>query len=213
MSHENPALRAKSKTKTELLSVKNVVLIGMFGALAAVLMILEVPLPMIAPSFYGLDLSEIPALVGSFALGPVAGVLIEAVKILVKLLLKPSSTAYVGELANFCIGCAYIVPAGIIYMKHKTRKHAIAGMAVGTVVMVLAGCLLNAYIMLPFFSRFYGLPMDSLIEMGTAINPAINNIFTFVAIAVAPFNLIKAALTSLITFLIYKRISIILKTH
>ena len=142
-----------------------------------------------------------------------AGVLIEAVKILVKLLLKPSSTAYVGELANFCIGCAYIVPAGIIYMKHKTRKHAIAGMAVGTVVMVLAGCLLNAYIMLPFFSRFYGLPMDSLIEMGTAINPAINNVFTFVAIAVAPFNLIKAALTSLITFLIYKRISIILKTH
>ena len=193
--------------------MKNVVLIGMFGALAAVLMILEVPLPIIAPSFYGLDLSEIPALVGSFALGPVAGVLIEAVKILVKLLLKSSSTAYVGELANFCIGCAYIVPAGIIYMKHKTRKHAIAGMAVGTVVMVLAGCLLNAYIMLPFFSRFYGLPMDSLIEMGTAINPAINNVFTFVAIAVAPFNLIKAALTSLITFLIYKRISIILKTH
>lgn len=114
MSHENVAVGAK----TGLLSVKNVVLIGMFGALAAVVMMIEFPLPMIAPAFYELDLSEVPALVGTFAIGPVAGVMIEAVKILVKLLLKPTSTAYVGELANFCIGCAYLLPAGLIYMKN-----------------------------------------------------------------------------------------------
>lgn len=209
MSQENVAVRSK----TGLLSVRNVVLIGMFGALAAVVMLVEFPLPMIAPAFYELDLSEIPALVGTFAIGPVAGVLIEAVKILVKLLLKPTSTAYVGELANFCIGCAYLIPAGIIYRRHKSRKHAITGMVAGTVVMAAAGCLVNAYVLLPFFSKFYGLPMDDLIAMGTAIHPAINNVLTFVVIAVAPFNIIKGILISVITLMIYKRISVILKTY
>ena len=94
------------------LKTKQVVLMGMFGALAAVLMLFEVPLPFIAPSFYGLDISEVPVLVGTFAMGPVAGIVIEAVKILVKLLLKPSTTGFVGEFANFVIGCSLVVPAG-----------------------------------------------------------------------------------------------------
>ena len=93
------------------LKTKQVVLMGMFGALAAVLMLFEVPLPFIAPSFYGLDISEVPVLVGTFAMGPVAGIVIEAVKILVKLLLKPSTTGFVGEFANFVIGCSLVVPA------------------------------------------------------------------------------------------------------
>lgn len=209
MSHENVAVRAK----TGLLSVRNVVLIGMFGALAAVVMMIEFPLPMIAPAFYELDLSEVPALVGTFAIGPVAGVMIEAVKILVKLLLKPTSTAYVGELANFCIGCAYLLPAGLIYMRNKSKKSALVGMVTGTIVMAAAGCLINAYVLLPFYSQFYGMPMETLIGMGAAINPAIGNVLTFVVIAVAPFNIIKGILISAITLMIYKRISVILKTH
>ena len=209
MSHENVAVRAK----TGLLSVKNVVLIGMFGALAAVVMMIEFPLPMIAPAFYELDLSEVPALVGTFAIGPVAGVMIEAVKILVKLLLKPTSTAYVGELANFCIGCAYLLPAGLIYMRNKSKKSALTGMVVGTIIMTVAGRLINAYVLLPFYSRFYGMPMETLIGMGAAINPAIGNVLTFVIIAVAPFNIIKGILISAVTLMIYKRISVILKAH
>ena len=209
MSHENVAVRAK----TGLLSVKNVVLIGMFGALAAVVMMIEFPLPMIAPAFYELDLSEVPALVGTFAIGPVAGVMIEAVKILVKLLLKPTSTAYVGELANFCIGCAYLLPAGLIYMRNKSKKSALTGMVVGTIIMTVAGCLINAYVLLPFYSRFYGMPMETLIGMGAAISPAIGNVLTFVIIAVAPFNIIKGILISAVTLMIYKRISVILKAH
>ena len=102
--------------QSKLWNVKNVVLMGMFGALAAVLMVFEFPLPFIAPSFYGLDLSEIPVLVGTFSLGPLAGVVIELVKVLVKLLIKPTSTGFVGELANFCFGCAMILPAGWIYI-------------------------------------------------------------------------------------------------
>lgn len=209
MSHENVAVRAK----TGLLSVKNVVLIGMFGALAAVVMMIEFPLPMISPAFYELDLSEVPALVGTFAIGPAAGVMIEAVKILVKLLLKPTSTAYVGELANFCIGCTYLLPAGLLYMRNKSRKSALTGMVAGTIVMAAAGCLVNAYILLPFYSRFYGMPLETLIGMGTAINPAINSVLTFVVIAVVPFNIVKGILISAVTLMIYKRISVILKAH
>lgn len=190
--------------------MKNVVLMGMFGALAAVLMLFEFPLPFIAPPFYGLDLSEIPVLVGTFAMGPVAGVIIEFVKILVKLLLKPTSTGGVGEFANFCIGCALILPAGWIYKIKRTKKSAVIGMAVGTVSMAVVGAILNAVVMLPFYSNF--MPLDTIIAAGAAINPAISNIWTFVILAVAPFNLIKGGIVSLVTALVYKRISIIIHT-
>lgn len=110
------------------LSIRNVVQIGMFGALAAVLMLFEFPLPFIAPPFYELDLSEIPVLIGTFSMGPVAGVLIELIKILVKLMLKGTSTAYVGDAANFVIGCCLLLPAGIIYKKNRTKKGAAIGM-------------------------------------------------------------------------------------
>ena len=106
----------------KLFNIKNVVLMGMFGAIGGVLMLFEFPLPFIAPSFYGLDLSEIPVLVGTFAMGPVAGVITELVKILVKLVLKPTSTGFVGEFANVCIGCALILPAGMIYKFKKTKQ-------------------------------------------------------------------------------------------
>lgn len=194
--------------QTGLLSVKNVVLMGMFGALAAVLMLFELPLPFVAPTFYGLDVSEVPVLVGTFALGPVAGVVIELVKILVKLLIKPTSTGFVGELANFCFGCALILPAGWIYRIHKTKKSAVTGMVVGTVVMTIVGVVLNVYVMLPFYSQL--MPLDNIIAAGAAINPAVSNVWTFAIVCVGPFNLIKGVVVSLITALVYKRISIII---
>ncbi len=202
-------MKAVSAAKTKkLLDVRNVVLMGMLGAIGAVLMLFEFPLPFIAPSFYGLDLSEIPVLVGAFAMGPVAGGIIEAVKILVKLVLKPTSTGFVGEFANFCIGCALVLPAGIIYKMKKTKKGAAIGMIVGTVSMALVGAVLNALVMLPFYSNF--MPLEKIIEAGAAINPGISSVWTFVFLAVAPFNLIKGALVSLVTTLIYKRISVVI---
>ncbi len=195
------------KTK-KLFHVRNVVLMGMLGAVGAVLMLFEFPLPFIAPSFYGLDLSEIPVLIGSFSMGPLAGAVIEAVKILVKLVLKPTSTGFVGEFANICIGCALVLPAGLIYKFKKTKKGAVIGMIVGTLCMTTVGAVLNAVVMLPFYSNF--MPLESIIEAGAAINPAISNVWTFVILAVAPFNLIKGALVSVVTALVYKRISVII---
>ena len=196
--------------KNNTMSVHHLVQIGMFGALAAVLMLFEFPLPFLAPPFYELDLSEIPVLIGTFSMGPVAGVLIELIKILLKLVIKGTSTAYVGDVANFVIGCCFLLPAGIMYKKHRTKKGAVRGMILGTLVMACVGGLLNAYVMLPFFSKFYGIPLEALIQMGSEVNGLITSLPTFVLIAVVPFNLVKGFLVSLITTLVYKRVRVLI---
>lgn len=193
--------------ENKLLTTKNVVLMGMFGALAGVVMLFEFPLPFIAPPFYKIDFSEVPILVGTFTLGPIAGVIMEFVKILIKLVLRPTSTAFVGEFANFAIGCSLILPAGIIYRIKKTKNGAIAGMVAGTVVMTVMGVVINAQIMLPFFSTLYGLPMEKIVEMGAVINSAVHNVWTFAVICAGLFNLIKGIAVSFLTNLIYKKIS------
>lgn len=197
--------------KEKVFTVRNVVQIGMFGALAAVLMLFEFPLPFIAPPFYELDLSEIPVLIGTFSMGPIAGILIELVKILLKLLIKGTTTAYVGDAANFLIGCCFLLPAGIIYKLNRTKKGALMGMATGTLVMAAAGAVLNALVLLPFYSTLYHMPMEALIEAGTQVNSLIVNIPTFVIIAVVPFNLVKGFIVSLITDLVYKRVRVIIR--
>ena len=186
--------------------VRTIVQAGMLGAIAVVLMLFEIPLPF-APSFYEIDFSEVPVMIGTFAIGPVAGAAIELVKILLNFIINGTTTAGVGEVANFLIGCALVVPAGIIYRRKRTRTGAIIGMAGGTVFMTLIGCLLNAYVLLPVYATAFQMPIDALVAMGTAVNGSIDSLFTFVAFAVAPFNLLKGVLVSLIVFLIYKKIS------
>lgn len=186
--------------------IRTIVQVGMLAAIAVVLMLFEIPLPF-APSFYEIDFSEVPVMIGTFAMGPLAGTAIELVKILLNFFINGTTTAGVGEVANFLIGCALVVPAGIIYRRKRTRKGAIIGMAAGTVFMTLLGCVLNAYVLLPTYAAAFQLPIDSLVAMGTAVNGSITDLFTFVAFAVAPFNILKGVLVSLIVFLIYKKIS------
>lgn len=184
--------------------------VGMLSAVATVLMMFELPLPF-APSFYQLDFSEIPVLVGSFSMGPLAGMMIELVKIILHAVLKGSMTGGVGDVANFVIGVSFCIPAAVIYRKMHTRHGAEIGMAAGTVCMTLAGCVINAYVLLPLYSRVLSLPLDALVEMGTKVNSSITGLGTFVIFAVAPFNLLKGLLVSLVVLLIYKKISPILK--
>lgn len=192
--------------------IREIAIIGMLGAIATVLMLFEIPLPF-APSFYEIDLSEVPVLIGCFAMGPIAGVLIELVKIALNFVINGTMTAGVGELANFCIGCSFCVPAGMIYRRKKTKKGAIMGLISGTLIMTVLGCFINAYIMLPVYSKAFGIPLEGLVEMGTKVNGDITDLFTFVMFAVVPFNLLKGVLVSVIVLLIYKRISPIIKRH
>ena len=201
------------KFSSEKTKINKLVIMAMFSAVAAVLMYVEFPITFIAPSFYEMDLSEVPVMIGSFMLGPCAGVIMEAVKVLLKLVLKGTSTAFVGDFANFILGCALVVPASVVYHTKKTKKRAIIGLVTGGIVLIVSGVFLNALYLLPKYSQLYGMPVETFINMGAAINPAISNIFTFVILAVAPFNLIKATVVGVITMLLYKYLSRLIKVH
>lgn len=205
-------LYKKNQVSERILSTRKIAMIGVFSAIAAALHILDFPI-FFAPEFYKLDFSELPALIGTFAFGPVAGIMIEFCKILLKLMVKGTSTAFVGDLANFVIGCSFILPASILYMYHKTKRNAIVACVVGTLCMTVFGSAFNAIYLLPAFSELYGLPLDTIVQMGAAVNPAITNVNTLVLFAVVPMNLLKGSIVSLVAMLIYKRISPILKNN
>lgn len=199
------AQRFCMKQRRQLSTARRVSYVAVFSAIAAILMFLEIPL-FFAPSFYKIDLSELPVLICAFYMGPVSGVVCELLKILLKLLLKGTSTAYVGDFANFLVGCAFVLPAAVLYPLHKSRRGAIFALAVGTVSLTVFGSLFNAWYLIPRFAELYGMPLDAIIGMGTIVNSAIHDLPTLVLFAVVPFNLLKGALVSLLTFLLYKRI-------
>ena len=183
--------------------------IAILPAISAIVMLFEFPL-WFAPGCYELDLSEAVILMGAFAMGPVAAAVIELLKNLINLLLNGTSTAFIGEFANFVIGCSFVVPASILYKYCKNRKGALLSLSVGTVSLAVVGSLMNYFILIPAFSEFYNLPLNSIVGMGSAVNPLVGDLKTLVVFAVAPFNLVKGVLCSVINLLLYKRLSPIL---
>lgn len=200
----------KTGDKENILTTRKIVIIGVFSAISFALMLFEIAVPF-APSFYKIDLGDLPALIGAFAFGPMVGVLIEFIKILLNLIFQGTTTAFVGELANFIVGCSFVLPASIVYAFKKTRKSAIIATIVGTVCITICGTVFNAVYLLPAFAALYGMPLEALIGMGTEINSAITDVTSFVIICVAPLNLLKGSIVSVITILIYKQLSPILK--
>lgn len=197
------------KNRKSLSSTHYISYTAIFACMAGVLMLIEIPL-FFAPGFYKMDLSELPILICTFYLGPVAGVAAELVKIMVKLLLKGTTTAFVGDFANFFVGCSLVLPASIIYHTRRGKRSALIGMVIGTLVMTIFGSFFNAIYLLPKFASLYGMPLEAIIGMGTAVNAAITDVTTLVLFAVVPFNLLKGVVVSVLTFLLYKRISPIL---
>lgn len=193
--------------KRRITPARRITIIAMSAAIAAVLHIIDFPLPFLAPEFYKVDFSELPVLLGGFFLGPSAGIAIEGLKILIKLLIKGTTTAFVGDFANFVVGCSLVLPATAIYFTGKTQKRAIFGLVVGTVTMTVFGSAFNAVYLLPKFAQLFGMPLDAIVAMGNAINGGITSVSALVLFAVAPLNLIKASVVSVLTVLLYKRIA------
>ncbi len=193
--------------KRSVTPARRVSIIGICSAIAAVLHMLDFPLVFMAPEFYKLDFSELPVLLCGFYLGPSASVACEGVKILLKLMLKSTSTAFVGDFANFVVGCSFVLPATIWYHAHKSRHSAIIGLALGTVSMAVLGSAFNAVYLLPKFAQLYGMPLDTIIAMGTKIWPGVTDVPTFVLLCVAPLNLVKGTVVSILTMLLYKRVA------
>ena len=191
----------------QVTAARRVSIIGICAAIATVLHILDFPLLFIAPEFYKLDFSELPVMLCGFYLGPSATVACEGVKILLKLLLKGTSTAFVGDFANFAVGCSLVLPATLIYHLDKSKKSAVIGLILGTLILTVFGSIFNAIYLLPKFSELFGLPLDTIIAMGSAIHPAVADLPTFVALCVAPLNLLKGGAISVLTLLLYKRVA------
>jgi len=203
----------KRGVKEPIFNTRKVAMIGMFSAIAMILHLFDFPLPF-APDFYRLDFSELPILIGTFAFGPAAGVMMEFVKILLKLFIKPTTTAFVGDLANFAVGCSFILPASVIYAFRKNKKSAMIACVVGTLTLTVFGTAFNAVYLLPAFSKLYGMSLESILAKGAMVNPLVSegSIVSFVVACVAPLNLIKGTIASVVTLLIYKPLSPIIKS-
>lgn len=183
--------------------------ISLLSAMAFLLMLIELPIP-IFPAFLKIDLSDLPALVGAFALGPVAGVIIEGIKVLLNLVFHGTMTAGVGELANFLIGASLVFTAGMMYKVNKTKGNAIRGLIAGTVMMTVIGAVINYSFLLPVYAKAFHVPLNVIVGMGTKVNSNIVDLKTLVLFAIVPFNLVKGIAVSLVTAGVYKKISVIL---
>ena len=197
-------VNVRSRSKVRLLTR-----VGMLSAIALVLTYIRFPLGFIAPSFINLDISDLPTLVGAFSMGPIAGILISAVKNILDMLIKGSSTGGIGELSNFIIGSVFAISASLIYGRNKTYKNALIGLLTGTVVMTIVAVISNYYFIFPLYSKF--MPMEAIINAGSAITSKITDLWTMMLYSIVPFNLIKGSIVSIFTLLIYKRVSEFLK--
>ncbi|MGN0779457.1 MAG: ECF transporter S component [Aristaeellaceae bacterium] len=183
------------------LSVQYLTRIAILTALASILFVIEIPVV----AFYKLDLSNLPVLLGAFSMGPVPGIIILLLKSLIGML--HSTSMYVGELADFIMGAAFALPAALLYRRNKTRKTALLGMAMGTLVMMVVAVLVNWKIMIPFYMTAYHLPMEAVIGMATKVLPFVDTEWKLLLCVTAPFNLLKGVVLSALTIALYKRLS------
>ncbi len=183
------------------MSTQKLTRIAILAALAAILFLLEIPVVL----FYKLDFSNLPVLLGTFAMGPFSGTAILAVKSLLGLL--HSSSQGVGELADFLMGVAMVLPAGLIYRRDKTRRGAVIGMIVGGVCATLAAVLTNLYLLIPFYGAVYGMPVEQIVAMGQQLIPSLDSLSKFVWFITAPFNLLKWTVISVVGYFLYKPLS------
>lgn len=190
-------------------STSKLVKISILAAIGYILMFIAVPIPALFPDFLKIDISDLPVLLGGMALGPVAGIWIAFLKNLLQLVTGFSTTGGVGELANFIIGGSFVWIVSFIYSNKKNIKGVIIGLLLGIITMTIVGCIANYVLILPFYSTI--MPIDQVINMGSIINPLITNKITFILWIIAPFNLIKSSLISLITLPMYKKTEKILK--
>lgn len=206
-----PNTNAATGKKQKKLTTKKMVMIGIMGAVSTILMLFEFPLPFLVPPFIKMDFSELPIILCGFMYGPLAGVFTAFIKIVLNTLLGGTNTMGVGELANFITSVAYMLPAVLIYQKMRNKKGAIIGLISGTLLTSVFAIFNNMYLMFPFYAKVYGMPIDAIVDMGSAVNPLVDDMFTLMLFSMLPFNLMKFTLVSVIIFFVYKKISVFIR--
>lgn len=187
-------------------NVRKLTVTAMLSAVATVLMFFSFNVPLM-PSFIKMDLSELPALIASFSLGPIAGAVVCLVKNLVNLFF--STTGGVGELSNFLLGCCFVVPAGIVYQRKQNLVGAVVGSISGAAAMAVLSVFTNYFVVYPIYTAF--LPMEAIMGMYQAINPNVETLWQALLIFNMPFTFIKGLCSVIITLLIYKGIAPVLQ--
>ena len=202
MSTTNTASASMSRSRTHRITVT-----AMLSAVAFALMFIEMPIPALIPSFVKLDISDLPELLAAFSLGPVYGVAVTFLKNLLHILIKGTSSAYVGELFNFLMGSVFAFTAGVIYQRKKSRATALLGAVAGAVLMAVLSVPLNFYLVYPAYVVCYGLPLEAIIGMYQAILPSADSLIKCLVIFNLPFTFFKGMLDVALCFLIYKPLS------
>lgn len=191
-------------------TLRHMTVAGLFGAIAFVLMFFSFGIPVISP-FAEFDLSALPELIGGYVLGPLGAVYIILIKLLLKLLFQGTNSMFTGEVQNLILSLSYVLPSIFFYRKHRTKKGAVIGLCVGSLISIIMAVITSLYLIFPAYIALYGMNWDGIIEMCAAANPMIKNIPTFVAFSVIPFNVISRLASSAIAMLVYKKISVPLK--
>ena len=188
--------------------IRELTVTAMLCAVATILMFLDFSLPMLIPSFVKMDVSELPALLASFSLGPVYGIAVCLVKNILNVIFH-GSTGGIGELCNFLIGASFVGTAGLIYRFHKTRKGAVIAALVGAVVMAVVSVPVNYFLSYPVYAAMFG-GIDAIIAAYQELRPGTNGLMECLLVFNMPFTLVKGLLNAAICFLIYKPLSPIL---
>ncbi|GAA0177714.1 ECF transporter S component [Clostridium sediminicola] len=188
------------------IKLNRMVKISLLSVMAFLLMFIDVPLP-IFPAFLKIDISDLPALLGAFAMGPIAGVAIELFKNILILILKGTSSGFVGEFANFTVGAIFVLVSGYIYKLNKTKKMAIISLFAGVLAFSIGATVLNYFVFLPLYSVAFKMPVEAFIGMGAAVNSNIDSLLDFVLLSILPFNLLKGVVVAAITIPVYKSVS------
>lgn len=211
MSQTNETLKQSAVAgRRANVKVKTIAFVGLMGALSAVLMLLRFPIPFMPP-FMSFDLSGVMEMLGGYMFGPGAAFGIILVKILLQLVIQGSFSLGTGEIQNLILSSCYVLPAVLLYYRKKTKKRAVVGMAVSTVLVSVVAVFTNLYMIIPFYASLMGQRMEDFVAMCTAINPMMKDTLTMAVFGIAPFNLIKYGATSIVTFLVYKKLSRFIK--
>ena len=187
-------------------SVRRLTTVAMMGAVAFVLMYFSITIPVLSP-FAEMELAALSELIGGFILGPVAAIEIICVKLLLKIVFKGSISMMTGEFQNLLLSMSFVLPAVIYYRRHRTKKAAVIGLVMGSVLSIVMAVITNLYLILPFYIRLYGMDWDAIVAMCSAANPWVKDIPTMVAFSIVPFNVVQRVLHSALAILLYKKIS------
>lgn len=196
-------------TKSETLQQRSIfktsslVKIGLLSAIALALMLLDFAIP-IFPAFLQFDISDAPIVIGTLAMGPLAGIMIELIKNILHALIA-TTTMGIGEVANFIVGIAYIIPLGILYNKNKNTKNVVLGLISGTIIMTIVAGIFNYFILIPLYSTIvFNQPISAFVAMAAQVNGLITNFVTMILLAIVPFNLLKGIIISALGYYLYK---------